>query len=334
MNQMNRVCIYVIPFRVLLASLLPAVLLLAGTASSLMGQNRNEDAQLEKIPFDGKAAYKILKQVCDYGPRITGSKAMVKQQEMLIKHFESLGAKIKKQEFKVLHPLTRDEVTVMNLIVQWNPESRKRLLLCCHYDTRPFPDKDLFDPKGLFLGANDGASGVALFHELGKYMPKLDCTYGVDFVFFDAEEFIYESRRDKLFVGSEYFSKDYRDNPPEYQYVSGVLIDMIGDKQLELYYEKYSMQYAPVLTRGIWNTAKKLGVNEFIPRQRHKVRDDHLPLNQIARIPTTDIIDFDFPTKNARRSYWHTREDTVDKCSALSLAKVGWVLHQWLKDVR
>lgn len=307
--------------------------LLTLSETSLPGQT-NDDALLARIPFDGKSAFKILEQVCEYGPRITGSEAMVKQQEMLIKHFESLGATIKKQEFKVAHPLTGKDVNVMNLIVQWNPEAKKRLLLCCHYDTRPFPDKDLFDPKGRFLGANDGASGVALFHELGKLMPDTKCHYGVDFVFFDAEEFIYDRRRDELFVGSEYFSKDYRDNPPEYQYVSGVLIDMIGDSQLQIHYEKYSMQYAPVLTRGIWDTAKKLGVHEFVPRQRHRVRDDHLPLNQIARIPTTDIIDFDYPSPNARRSYWHTRDDTADKCSALSLAKVGWVLHQWLKEVK
>lgn len=300
----------------------------------VMSQTLREEAELAKIPFDGQASYKILKEVCDYGPRITGSRAMIKQQQMLIKHFEALGAVIKKQEFTVKHPLSGDDVTVMNLIVQWNPDRKKRLLLCCHYDTRPFPDKDLFDPKGTFLGANDGASGVALFHELGKHMPKLKCAYGVDFVFFDAEEFVFDRRRDPLFVGSEYFSKDYIKNPPDYQYVSGVLIDMIGDKKLQIFYEKHSMQYAPILTRGIWNTAKKLGVREFIPRQRHKVRDDHLPLNQIAKIPTTDLIDFDFPTVNARRSFWHTRDDTPDKCSALSLAKVGWVLHQWLKEVR
>lgn len=303
-------------------------------ATLTFAQTLKEEKLLAKIPFDGKSAYKVLKQVVDFGPRITGSEAMKKQQDLLIKHFESLGATIKRQEFKVPHPLTRDEVNVMNLIVQWNPKSKKRLLLCCHYDTRPFPDKDLFDPKGRFDGANDGASGVALFYELGKHMPDLKCEYGVDFVFFDAEEFIYDRRRDELFVGSEYFSKDYVKNPPDYTYVSGVLIDMIGDKQLQIFYEKHSMQYAPVLTRGIWNTAKKLGVREFIPRQRHKVRDDHLPLNQIARIPTTDLIDFDYPTVGARRSYWHTRDDTVDKCSALSLAKVGWVLHQWLKEVR
>ncbi|MEC9092067.1 MAG: M28 family peptidase [Planctomycetota bacterium] len=290
--------------------------------------------ELAKIPFDGKECYRVLKQVCELGPRITGSEAMLAQQELLIRHFESFGAKIVKQEFKVRHPLTGSDIKVVNLIVQWHPGQKKRLLLCCHYDTRPYPDKDLFNPRGKFLGANDGASGVALFYELGKHMSKLKCSYGIDFVFFDAEEFVYDRRRDPLFVGSEYFATDYIKNPPAHRYVSGVLVDMIGDAKLQIFYEKNSMQYAPILTRGIWNTAKKLGVKEFIPRQRHKVRDDHLPLNQIAKIPTTDLIDFDYPTVNARRSYWHTQDDTVDKCSALSFAKVGWVIHQWLQEVK
>ena len=311
-----------------------AFLVNLSTAFSQIKYSKEEEAALKKIPFDGKASYKTLHDVCDLGPRITGSEAMISQQKMLIKHFESLGAKIEKQEFQVLHPQTGERASVMNLIVQWNPDKKKRLILCCHYDTRPYPDKDSVDPRGRFIGANDGASGVALFHELGKQMPKLKCEYGVDFVFFDAEEFVFDRRRDPLFVGSTYFSNQYIKSPPEYKYVSGVLIDMIGDRNLNIFYEKNSMQYAPVLTRGIWNTAKKLGVREFIPRQRHRVRDDHLPLNRIAKIPTTDLIDFDYPSPNSRRSYWHTREDTPDKCSALSLAKVGWVLHRWLQEVK
>jgi hypothetical protein len=71
-------------------------------------------------------------------------------------------------------------------------------------------------------------------------------------------------------------------------------------------------------------------VDEFYARSRHEIRDDHLPLNQIARIPTCDIIDFDYPRPGAR-SYWHTEADAPDKCSAASLGKVGWVVWEWLK---
>jgi hypothetical protein len=86
------------------------------------------------------------------------------------------------------------------------------------------------------------------------------------------------------------------------------------------------------LVVDIWNTAEKLGVKEFIPRRKHEVRDDHLPLRNIGKIPTCDIIDFDYP-RSPRNAYWHTTADTPERCSALSLAKVGWVLQEWLKQV-
>ena len=86
------------------------------------------------------------------------------------------------------------------------------------------------------------------------------------------------------------------------------------------------------VTRGIWDTAQRLGVKEFVPRIEHAIRDDHLPLNEIARIPTCDIIDFDYPTVESKNKYWHTVEDTVDKCSGESLAKVGWVVLEYLKE--
>ena len=113
-------------------------------------------------------------------------------------------------------------------------------------------------------------------------------------------------------------------------------IDMIGDRDLNLYYEKNSWRDARNITRQIWRIAQREGVKEFIPRTRHEVRDDHLPLNQIARIPTCDIIDFDYPSPSSKpkNKYWHTQEDTPDKCSAESLAKVGNVLLTWLREVR
>jgi hypothetical protein len=73
-------------------------------------------------------------------------------------------------------------------------------------------------------------------------------------------------------------------------------------------------------------------VKEFIPRVRHDIRDDHLMLHDIAKIPTCDIIDFDYPKPGAR-SYWHTTKDIPENCSGLSLAKVGWVVLEWLKRV-
>jgi glutaminyl-peptide cyclotransferase len=286
----------------------------------------------QKNPIDGDAAYKMLKDICAIGPRKSGSPGMAKQQELLIAHFRKLGAQVSTQDFDVRDPQSGAKVTMKNIIVEWHPEKKERVLLCTHYDTRPYPDEDPRRPRGKFIGANDGASGPALLSELGRHMGELEIPYGVDFVLFDGEELVYDRARDKYFLGSEHFAKSYVAEPPAHRYLAGVLLDMVGDKNLELYYEGNSMLQNPAIAREIWKTALRLKVKEFIPRTKHTVSDDHLALSSIARIPSIDIIDFDYPRQGAA-SFWHTEADTPDKCSAASLAKVGWVLLEWLKGL-
>jgi glutaminyl-peptide cyclotransferase len=284
-------------------------------------------AESTKTAPDSKRAYGYLRKITRIGPRFSGSRGMLEQQRLLIKHFTDLGGEVKLQSFDAPHPQTGRAVRMNNLVVSWHPQRKERVLLACHYDTRPYPDRDRLQPRGRFVGANDGASGVALFMELAHHLPKLDATYGVDFVFFDGEELVF-SPDDKYFLGSEYFPTQYRDKPPTtHSYVYGVLVDMIGDKRLNIYMEKKSAEtYAPELTRSIWAMAKQQKVREFIPRVKHEVNDDHVPLNEIAKIPTCDIIDFDYP-------HWHTTRDIATNCSGSSLAKVGRVLLAWLAEV-
>lgn len=318
-----------------------AMLILAGVGSIVTFSNRGDAEHqrggraltLETIPFDGRQAFEHLEQICAIGRRISGSAGMAKQQELLATHFKRLGATVALQQFDVRHPEDGSRVTLANMIVEWHPERNNRLLLCAHYDTRPFPDQDRRNPRGTFIGANDGGSGVALLMELGRHMPDLEGPYGVDFVFFDAEEFIFDADRDKYFLGSEYFAQQYATQPPPHRYRAGVLLDMVGDSHLEFYQERNSLYHARGVVNGIWNTANRLGVREFIRRPGYEIRDDHLALNKTARIPTCDIIDFDYPRPRAA-SYWHTEADTPDKCSALSLAKVGWVVIEWLKSAQ
>jgi hypothetical protein len=273
---------------------------------------------------DADRAFDYLTRICNIGPRISGTEGMAQQQALLEAHFEGLGATVGYQAFDAVHPQTGGPVRLANMIVSWHPEREARVLLCCHYDTRPFPDNDPIPANRTrpFIGANDGASGVALFMELGHHLPEARTKYGVDFVFFDAEELIYSSG-DKYFLGSTHFATRYRDAPPGHRYVCGVLVDMIGDKDLRIFQERNSLKFAPQVTRSVWDAAARLKVSEFVPRRKHEVRDDHLPLNEIARIPTCDIIDFDYP-------HWHTRNDVPGACSGESLAKVGRVLLEWL----
>lgn len=284
--------------------------------------------RLEDIPFDGARAYAYLKQICDIGRRPSGSPGMESQQKLLAAHFQKLGAEVEFQRFSARHPVDASDVPMANLVVRWHPQKTARILLCTHYDTLPFPMLDRGNPRGTFVGANDGGSGVAVFMELAHQMPELPCKYGVDFVLFDGEEFVF-GQRDQYFLGAEHFARTYVESPPAYRYRWAVLLDMVGDADLQIYQERYSTSWNDTrpLVEEIWATARRLGVREFIARKKYWVRDDHLPLHDIAKIPACNLIDFDYPA-------WHTQADTPARCSALSLAKVGWVIREWLKGAQ
>lgn len=282
-------------------------------------------------PYDAARAERYLRTICDFGPRPSGSPAMVKQQEFLVDFFTKAGATVELQSFDERNPETGEAVAMKNIIARWYADRPKRFLVCAHYDTRPFPDRDPDNPKGRFVGANDGGSGVAGVMELSHHMDRLPDDVGVDVVLFDGEELVYRERRDSYFLGSTYFARNYAANRPAIPYKSGVLLDMIGDKELRLYYERNSWNYARETCKSIFETAAMLNVDAFVPRIRHEVRDDHIPLNEIARIPTIDLIDFDYPRPGLGvPQYWHTTKDVPENCSGQSIATVIYVLHQWL----
>jgi len=318
-----------------------AVLFLCGLAILFWGRAARHGGEgladaatlkLEDIPFDGAKAYQWLKRLCELGPRPSGSPGMAAQQKLLSEYFQALGGEVELQRFRARHPRDGTWVEMANLLVRWAPKSRERILLCAHYDTLPFPLLDRKNPRGVFLGANDNAGGVALLMELARLLPEINCQLGVDFAFFDGEEFIFR-QGDPLFLGSEFFARQYareqaRAAPP-YRYRWAVLVDMIGDADLRIPKERNSYWWRDTrpLIEQIWATAARLDVKEFLPYVGQEVEDDHLILHNVGRIPCIDIIDFEYPV-------WHTQEDTPERCSPLSLAKVGWVLSEWLKNVK
>ena len=273
--------------------------------------------RLENIPFNGARAYDYLKQLCDLGPRRSGSAAMVAQQKLLAEHFKKLGAKVEYQRFTAPYPLDGPDeqmigrdVPMANLIVRFNAENRERIMLCGHYDTLPFPLHDEVDRRGPFVGANDNGSGIAILMELGNDLARDPPKVGVDFVFFDGEEFIFKDNG-TYFFGSEYFANDYAQRPPAFRYRYAVLLDMVGGDELQLPQELYSVRWSDSrpLVRQIWATAARLGVEEFAARPGFEVRDDHLALHDVAKIPACDLIDMAY-------KYWHTQGDTPEHCSA------------------
>ncbi len=320
-------------------TILILTLLASSSVSVAFAQSETKESQQPALaaatdPFDKDQAFAALERVCEIGPRMSTSDGMATQQKLLIDHFQAIGAKAYYQHFNVNDPRTGRQAKLSNLIIRWHPERKKRLMFCCHYDTRPFPDRDPVNPQGVFIGANDGGSGVAVLAELGRHIENMDGQYGIDFVFFDGEEFVFVARRDPMFLGSGYFAKQYAAGRYDVKYEYAILVDMVGDKDLQLKLEVHSLQYAKKLTKSIWSVAAKLGIKEFIVRRGHTIRDDHLPLNQIAGIPTCDIIDFDYPNPKAGNQYWHTTQDKVENCSAESLGKVGTVLLEWTRQIQ
>lgn len=284
--------------------------------------------------FDPERALKYLSKLCDIGPRISASEGMKKQQEIIEKHFKDLGATVTRQEFKAKQRSRKEETAMVNIIVSWHPNKERRILLCTHYDTRPIADQEpnRNNWNKPFVSANDGTSGVAFFMELGNHMKDLKSDFGVDFVLFDGEEYVFETNRlgggDKYFFGSEYFADEYvkSKGKRKHRYESALLFDLFAGKDAQLKVEEYSFGAAPKLVEQVWGIAKGLGAKSFKYEAGPAVQDDHLALIR-AGIPAIDIIDFDYP-------HWHKLTDTADKVSGAQLAEVSKVITVWLQKIQ
>lgn len=286
-------------------------------------------ANLASAPINGQRAFGYLEQVCRIGPRPAGSPGLDRLRELARKHFEGLGAKVQVQEFSAPHPLRPQgaPVRMANLIASWKPERKQRLLVAAHYDTRPGADLDR-DPRKRnqpIIGANDGGSGTALLMELAHHTGNLPTPYGIDLVFFDAEDFVFGSRGEYS-LGAEHFAHEYQRSGGQTRYVAAIVADMIADRSLRVTYDRHSALLARPVVDKLLAIARRLKISEFAPHPIQDVVDDHVPLNA-AGIPTCLLIDFQYPA-------WHTTADTIDKCSADSLTKVGWVILEWLKEMK
>ncbi len=281
--------------------------------------------------FDGKRAMEYLEKVCKIGPRISGSEGMKQQQDLIKSHFEAQDARVTFQRFTAKQRSQRQPVEMVNIIVSWFPERARRVLLCSHYDTRPIADQEP-NPRDWtrpFISANDGGSGVAFLMELAHHMKELPTQVGVDFVFFDGEEYIFEpgEEGDKYFFGSEHFAQTYRKERPKQVYIAGVLLDMIAGKNAAFPYEGHSLYEASLLLAEVWGIAKEQKCSVFKHEQGSAVLDDHLALNRIAKIPTIDIIDFSY-------KHWHRLSDVPANCSGESMEQVARVLTVWLQRAK
>jgi glutaminyl-peptide cyclotransferase len=285
-------------------------------------------AAVAAVSFDQQRAMGYLEAICKIGPRISGSDGMKQQQELVKKHFEARGAKVELQRFTDRQLSQNQPVEMANLIASWYPDRQRRVILCAHYDTRPIADQEP-DPRQWtqpFTSANDGGSGVALLMELANHVGDLKTQVGIDFVLFDGEEYIFDSKRDKYFFGSDHFASVYRRDRPKHHYVAAVLLDMIAGKNARFPVEQYSAFKAGALVQELWSIAAELKCAAFVNRTGQAVQDDHLALNR-AGIPAVDVIDFTYP-------HWHRLTDVPDNCSGESMQQLARVLTVWLERVK
>lgn len=272
----------------------------------------------QKAPvFSGENAYKYLQKQCDFGPRNPGSEGYRQCRDYLIQTMRLFADDVSTQPFLLSFSNPTTSVSATNIIARFQPNKSDRIFLCAHWDTRPWADQEP-DPKQHdtpIMGANDGASGVAVLLEIATLLHTQKPEIGVDIVLFDGEDEGSEGEERSWAKGSAVFAQQLGS---QFHPRFGILLDMIGDADLTIYKESFSNQYAPDAVNLVWNRAANLGVTEFIPQVGYGVFDDHIPLLE-AGIPCIDLIDFNYP-------YWHTLKDTPDKCSPQSLEKVGRVL--------
>jgi glutaminyl-peptide cyclotransferase len=268
-------------------------------------------------------AFELLVRQTSFGPRDPGSSGHRDCLQFLVTSLKSCTDNVRIQEFSHIGYDGR-KLPLTNVIASFNSEAPSRILLCAHWDTRPRAERDENPARRQepIIGANDGASGVAVLLELARIFKNHPPPVGVDIVLFDGEDYGREGDTDRYLLGSRYYAKNI---PPDRQPRYGILLDMVGDANLELPKEQNSIRFAPDIVKTVWNAARELGINQFIDQVGDEILDDHIPLNE-AGIRTIDIIDFAYP--DATHKYWHTHDDTPEHCSAESLGAVGTVLVQ------
>tara|TARA_B100000575_G_scaffold260405_1_gene233376 strand:- start:731 stop:1642 length:912 start_codon:yes stop_codon:yes gene_type:complete len=287
----------------------------------------NDDKK--NIPtFDGNNAYQYLVEQCNFGPRNPGSKGHEKFAIFLEEYLSKMTKNILVQDFDYLEHITGEERRGKNIIAQFNIEAENRLLIGAHWDTRALSDEDLNEDNRLLpiLGANDGASGTSVLMELAKIFSLNNPPIGIDLVFFDAEDVGISGKPRTYAMGSEYFSKNLPIKKPD----NAIIIDMVGDKYLQIPIERFSYQTNPKLVKEIWRLADELNLSAFEYRIGFEIYDDHVPLWENAQIPAIDIIDFDYP--NLFSNHWHTQNDIPENCSPQSLQQVGTLLLNYIYD--
>lgn len=262
---------------------------------------------------------------CEFGPRNPGSAAHKKCRDYIQDELKKNCENVRLQELSHKWSVDGKTYTMWNILGEQNwKDAKVRVVLLAHWDTRPDAPQEMDSEKAKkpILGANDGASGVAVLLELARAMKdKLPKDLGILYLMTDGEDL--GPDLDEMFLGAVHFSKNLPKPKPNY----GILLDMIGDRSLSIPVEPNSYAAAQDIVQQFYRVARSAGFKDAFPSTfGPSISDDHLSLIE-AGVPTMDLIDFDY---GPNHSWWHTHEDTVDKCSANSLGTVGKAMEAWL----
>jgi Zn-dependent M28 family amino/carboxypeptidase len=271
----------------------------------------------EKAFFDGERAFADLRRLAAYGPRPSGSDALRRARQDILRQLQQAGVKGEEDNFLATTPLGR--VPMTNIIAKIPGKSPKVVLLAGHYETKLFRDF-------AFVGANDGGSSAACLLELARALArrKNDFTYWV--VFFDGEEAMVEYSATDGLYGSRHLVQKLSASGELSRVQAMIVVDMVGDRNLNIYRDANSTAW---LTDLVFGVARQLGYGRYFRDEPRAYEDDHLPFVR-AGVSAIDLIDFEYGPRNR---YWHTPDDTVDKCSPQSLAIVGRVVLATLDEL-
>ena len=278
----------------------------------------------QDIPyFDAKRSMDLLKTQCSFGPRFPGSSGHRQMKKFMEKFLNPLSDSLYIMNEEIPHPYKKGILHLTNYLARYHIEAPYRIMLMAHFDTREFADQDL-NPKNQKLpviGANDGASGVAVLLTLAEILHTLPpLNIGIDLLFVDGEDQGQRGDSENFGLGTQAFAKHVPDPRPQF----AICLDMIADHEQHFPIEHFSLKQAPEVVQAIWELANDLGYNQFENRMGNAIMDDHYFLYKYAKIPAIDIIDFDYP--NSEINYWHTIQDIPENCSTKSLESVGTVM--------
>ncbi len=287
--------------------------------------------------FSGDTAYLFVKHQVSLGSRVPGTKAHQLCMLFLVNSLKNCGAEVEIQQGTKLN-YAGEEQTIYNIIGRFGDIHQKnRLLLCAHYDSRPWCDEEenYEDRFTALPGANDGASGVGVLLEVARQLSRRDSLpqRAVDIVFFDCEDmgtpsfYTGAEREDTWCLGAQLFAERMVGFGLHKDYQYGVLLDMVGAPDAVFPKEYFSLQYAGNYVEKVWRTADKLGYGRYFKQEHsYPITDDHYYLNAMAGIPCIDIIHYDMRQETGFPYWWHTRQDDMQHIDPATLQAVGEVI--------